>query len=277
MSKRDLSPIPESPEAQSASTSVSEDDIEIVPASVSAGGDATKLWPDPLPEQRPTNATGNLLTAFALAAALVLGYWSWSHGESEHDHPNWRHIEAAAAASTDGSSRVVAVGADGAQQLVGQLSLGGADLAAEATQEVRVALKNDDLPQANRLLQARQKIPTTRQGDAVLPTIDNAPDLAAELEEGSKQLFQVELFDCCDEDGDVVDVLVNGQSFATVPIMHEGTLLTVPLSRGPNSISVQGVRDGGGGVTLALTTSEGHFFMRYLAVGEVCEIGVQVQ
>lgn len=278
MQERDLSPIPESRQAQQASSSVSGNDIDLSPSNEAGSGDAAKLWPEPVPEQRRPDSMGGVVAAVVLVGLLAVGYWTWNIGSSEKQHPNWQHVQSAMTASSDSGERLVSIDAGGASHLLDHLPVSSSqDLAADTTRDIRAALNNDDVALANDLLQESQRIPSGREEELVVSKIDATSELLQELKDGRKELFQVELFDCCDEDGDVVDVLVNGQSFATVPIMHEGTLLTIPLSRGPNSIAVQGVRDGGGGVTLALTTSDGHFFMRYLAVGEACEIGVQVQ
>lgn len=277
MPDRDLSPTPESPQSQLASSSVSGDDIELPAIDSNQPEDATKLWPDPVPEDRQSDSKRIVFAAIVLAGLLAIGYWTWSSGESEQQHPNWQHVQAATTASSDGASQLVTASNNGTTQLIGELPFGDDDLAMDATQQIRAALEDNDVTVANEILQRNQSIPPKHRDDAVLPTIEQTSGLTKELEDGTKEFFQVELFDCCDEDGDVVDVAVNGQSFATVPIVHQGTRITIPLSRGPNTITIQGVRDGGGGVTLGLATSKGHFFMRYLAVGEACDIGVRVQ
>ena len=130
---------------------------------------------------------------------------------------------------------------------------------------------------ATSILQTAQRIPKAPEGDVQLPTLAADGELAGALKDGRKELFQIELFDCCQEDGDVVDVLVNGSHFSTVPITNAGTLLSIPLSSGNNTITVLGSQDGRGGVTLSLRTSRGEFFARRMHVGEAYEMGVLVQ
>ena len=135
----------------------------------------------------------------------------------------------------------------------------------------------NDLTAANEALQAAQSIAASVDSDAVLPDLESDPDLASALEQGRKELFQIELFDCCQEDGDVVEVFVNGSPFATVPIINAGTLLSMPLSPGENTITIQGTQDGRGGVTLSFRTSRGDFFARRMRVGQAYHLGVTVQ
>ena len=135
----------------------------------------------------------------------------------------------------------------------------------------------NDLAAATAVLSSQQLVPNVYPEKVVMPDLATSPDLAAELKEGRKQLFGIELFDSCDEDGDIVEVLVNGNLFATVPIMHVGTKLSIPLSPGKNTIAVRGARDGGGGVTLSFRTSRGDFFARHMRVGQEYRMGVMVQ
>lgn len=58
------------------------------------------------------------------------------------------------------------------------------------------------------------------------------------------------------EDGDYVTVSVNGRVYATgVFLRNAGNSVHVPLKPGPNLVQIRGVRDGGGGVTLAADVS----------------------
>ena len=131
---------------------------------------------------------------------------------------------------------------------------------------------------ANAALQAAQKMPSASQNpDVTPPQIAADSELAAALSDGRQELFQIELFDCCDEDGDIVEVIVNGTSFATVPIMHGGTMLSIPLQSGSNTVTIRGVKDGGGGVTLSFRTSRGEYFARAMRVGEQYQMEVVVR
>ena len=115
------------------------------------------------------------------------------------------------------------------------IEVSAADLDRSSTRQIRTALRRNDLMMAKAGLQAAQKMPSASQNpDVTPPQIAADSELAAALSDGRSELFQIELFDCCDEDGDIVEVIVNGTSFATVPIMHGGTMLSIPLQRGNN-------------------------------------------
>jgi len=54
-----------------------------------------------------------------------------------------------------------------------------------------------------------------------------------------------------------------------VPITNSGIILTLPLAnRGTTQVSIRGIHDGGGGITVACETSQGTGFVRVLQVGE---------
>ena len=216
---------------------------------------------------------GTIVAGGLLAGGLGL----LSSGSDESEHPNWQHVTTATEASTDGSSQLVHVAADGTSRTARTLVVTSADADRAATWRVRTALLRKDLAGATAALQAAQRFPSESDADVAQPDLAANPDLATALRDGRQELFQIELFDCCQEDGDVVDVLVNGSQFSTVPITNAGTLLSIPLSSGSNTITVVGTRDGRGGVTLSLRTSRGDFIARRMHVGEAYDIGVVVQ
>jgi hypothetical protein len=90
-----------------------------------------------------------------------------------------------------------------------------------------------------------------------------------QLAHDTSRFYQIYLWDSCYEDGDIVDIFIDGHRFATVPITNGGTTLTVPVkNNGSTQIEVQGIRDGGGGITVACRTSQGEGFVRVLESGE---------
>lgn len=138
-------------------------------------------------------------------------------------------------------------------------------------QKVRATALEKALQEAQRIPEAKD----ARTGEALqrrLPSI--TPGLATALEHGDAQTFSIFLFDNCAEDGDVVEIILNDESFAIVPITHQGATLSVPLVKGsPTSITLRGIRDGGGGITVSFKTSSGIYFTRAMAEQEVQRLG----
>ena len=272
-----MSPIPDPLRPQGAGHYRADDDIEL-PAlddSTSKAVDAGQWSSGSHPHE--SNGLKSLLGAAALIGAVVVGGWFYMGGGSaEKQHENWQHVAAAAKASTDDAQQLIRLDASGASAESATLEVSSSDINRSAMQQIRIALMRNDLVSASAALQAAQNLPSpSADPDVRLPTIDT--EMATAIKEGRKELYQIELFDCCHEDGDIVEVLVNGKSFAAVPIMHQGTMVSIPLDRGSNVITVRGVKDGGGGVTVSFRTSRGEYFARYMSVGEEHSMDVIVQ
>ena len=280
MPDHDISPIPDPSQPQGEGHYRAEDDIELPPMPESEdAGAAPTAWSHDEGGGRKSKGFSSLLGAAVLIGAVVVGGWYvMRSGSAEKEHPNWRHVSAAADASGAGASQLVHLSAAGSSQVLPAIELSAADRDRSATRQIRSALRRGDLMKANALLQAAQKMPSASQNpDVTPPQIEPDSDLAKALTDGRQELFQIELFDCCDEDGDIVEVIVNGASFATVPIMHGGQVLSIPLASGNNTVTIRGVKDGGGGITLSFRTSRGEYFARDMLVGEQYQMGVVVR
>lgn len=102
--------------------------------------------------------------------------------------------------------------------------------------------------------------------------------LRSEIATGDAKFFHIHLSDSCRNDGDVVEILLNGHPAFLVPITNAGSTLSVPVTSGTAMvISVRGVYDGGGGITVACRTSKGEGFVRVMAPGEIQPLGVVFQ
>lgn len=278
MPEPEISPVPESPKPAAAAHYRPADDIELPPMPESPPGQGTTLG-------RPveTDATGkygglsSVLGAAALVGALVVGGWLMMRGNSaEEEHPNWRHVAAATEASHEGANYFLHVDRAGSTQTLPSIEVSARDADRSTTRQVRSALMQNDLAAATAALRAAQKIPSVdnSQGDSRGPEISPDSDLASAIAERKKEFFEIQLFDCCDEDGDVVEILVNEESFATVPITHEGMTLSVPLQPGNNTLTLRGVADGRGGITVSFRTSRGHYYCRSMRVGQEYRMAV---
>lgn len=82
-------------------------------------------------------------------------------------------------------------------------------------------------------------------------------------------IFSMRLIDDVDQDGDVVQILVDGVPVSYLSLTHGGATLEIPLKKGESHrVTVLAVRDGVGGVTLGLQTSAGNVVSRRMLVGE---------
>jgi len=94
--------------------------------------------------------------------------------------------------------------------------------------------------------------------------------LAEKLADGSVRLAAVTVWDTMEEDGDMVELNAAGFS-QRVTIMHKPATFFLPLNPG-GSVNIKAVHDGGGGVTLGVSTITGKMALPILAVGQSVEI-----
>lgn len=280
MPDRDISPMPDSRHPQQDGHYRAEDDIELppMPESESLGAAETGHAAGATGPGKRTGL-GAVLGTAALIGAVTVGGWLFLRGGSaERTHPNWQHVAAAAEASDSSANQLVHLDNVGNSQVLPSIEVSAADQDRSTTRQIRTALRRGDVMLATAALQSVQTMPSASQNPDVVPpqiTADSEP--AEALRDGRSELFQIELFDCCDEDGDIVEVTVNGTSFATVPIMHGGTMLSIPLQAGSNRVAIRGVQDGGGGVTLSFRTSRGEYFAQAMRVGQQYTMEVVVR
>lgn len=215
----------------------------------------------------------------ALAGILAL-FRSPKPAMDETVHANWNQhvVELNDRFANQGQSVVKLVNAGGVATFGTQLEFGDRDRDDATTSTVQQALSQGDLAAAAAAVEAAQKIPPL-PADAADTVQVRKPELTEGMREaivnGDAQFFHVYLYDSCDEDGDVVDVIINGQLFATVPITNQGATLSVPVNTGAaTNVEIRGVRDGFGGITVACRTSQGDYFMRCMMVGEVQPLAI---
>jgi hypothetical protein len=96
---------------------------------------------------------------------------------------------------------------------------------------------------------------------------DIGPQISAKVNSGQTKFYDVQVWDTCAEDEDIVDVMVDGSVYATVTLMHARTTVTIPCGPG-TTVSIGARIDGGGGVTLGAKTSVGQYFTPILNPGD---------
>ncbi len=230
---------------------------------------------------RPPASVVRRIVGWSLAAviglAAVVSLTGGPATNDDREHTNWqRHIQPLAqhnqARLTAGQSTQVRQVHWGVGDYRDAIPVGKADIDTLTTRRVLAALRANDQAETLRALAAAQMIPQDESGvSESIPQLSSG--MRAELLSGDAQFYHVFLFDSCAVDGDVVEILVDGVPFATVPITHRGATLSIPVGRG-TSIALRGVRDGIGGITVACRTSQGEFFMSAMAVGETQLIAI---
>lgn len=104
-----------------------------------------------------------------------------------------------------------------------------------------------------------------------LPDADAAA-LEKDVSQGQARLVYITLWDDVVEDGDVVEIIGGGFS-KTVALTKARQRIAVPLPSS-NTIQMRGVRDGGGGITVAAETERGHLAIPVMAPGQTLSIQI---
>jgi len=218
---------------------------------------------------------GNRLGLLALALAVGTALFGGPGPKSEEAHLNYsKHIqplEEANAASGDQMVRKVTRTGRWTHQKEVEV---GSPLRAP-TKLIRELLVSGEGAQAQAEFADMQRVPDLD----VMPNVPGqpktvqrptlTPGMQADLASGDADLYRLYLYDNCAEDGDIVDVYIDGVRFCTVPITHAGSTLTVPATRGKTHVvQLRGIYDGGGGITVAFRSSEGDYFTERMAVGQ---------
>jgi hypothetical protein len=282
MDQPEMLPVPESPRPQRGGRQVPGDDIDLPPIPQSLPGMSAADVERPAGVS-PRGATKprrfrQAFWAVGLLAAAAFGVWFLQSGTStEEGHPNWQHVTAATEASVSQQADVVIqVEQSGAALIVSSIGVSALDVDEDTTRAVRESVRQGALEAATATLQAAQRIPVVPDVPQQKPELAPGSRLREAVSKEETKFFRLHLFDCCDKDGDIVQVVVNGEPFATVPIMHEGALVSVPLAPGSNTVSVRGIRDGGGGITVSFRTSRGDHFCGRMKVGQERRLEVVV-
>ena len=227
------------------------------------------------PSEAPRRGWLGLLGASAVAGALWLG--GGRTGGDERSAAAWRdHVAPLDAAFRSDPSRPIRrVAADGSVATTDAFVVAAADLDREATRRINLAMARGDRAGAGAVLASAQAIPEAPAAQADRAEAARATLTAGEHLRPGGGVYRLHLFDSCDEDGDVVEVRLDGVPFAVVPITHAGATLAVPIDPARASrVSILGLRDGEGGITVGCRTADGSSYCRTIAEGGEQTVGI---
>lgn len=192
---------------------------------------------------------------------------------------NWQYVERASQfTQTRGEDLMAHLDPSGVVKPVSYLLLSRDDVDRQLRSRLTSAATSADVETVAKAFEQAHHIPGLTDVGTGKPLPRAAPRLTVGLHQavvdGDADFLHLYMFDSCDEDGDVVEILINNEPFAVVPITHAGATLSVPVTVLPTAIALRGIRDGEGGITVAFRTSQGHFFCRAMSVGEVVPVGL---
>jgi len=121
--------------------------------------------------------------------------------------------------------------------------------------------------------------PKAETEQAVRQLLAQAPaDTRAGIADGRAVIYSLHVLDDVVEDGDVVEIFVNGTSYGRVLLASGGQDVLIPLAVGTTAqVHVVATEDGGGGVTFGVTTSQGEIRSTVMPVGGSDNWSVTIQ
>ena len=213
--------------------------------------------PQPLPEPQREKPQQKSLIPALLTAALVIGLGGWGLTRF-FDDGNSGGVPASTAADNLTQAEKDAR----AQQFaaVPRYALRRLD----AT-EARSVIQNLPLPDAQKAALTENIAPATPAGQtqAAQPAWEN----------GGQQMVELVLWDNVAEDGDVVQVSSLGYS-QTITITHAPQTIYFPAQYDV-PVTITGIHDGGGGITLGFTGSGQPVSLPVMAEGQVISLYLQ--
>src|SRR5262249_18146340 len=108
------------------------------------------------------------------------------------------------------------------------------------------------------------------RGDPLPGLANPSPEFMQAVKDGNVKFYAIRLYDTCVEDGDVVTLrLSSGVEIGPVPLTNAGTTVSFPVVGGqaPN-VTVIGIKDGTGGITVGVQTSGGMWYSGVMQPGD---------
>lgn len=100
-----------------------------------------------------------------------------------------------------------------------------------------------------------------------------SPVILEKLKNGEMRFYTFRVLDSIDDDGDQVEVLIDGQVYADVVLSRSETPLLIPIEYGKSKIlTIKAVRDSGNGISFGAKLLQSEFLLDNLKLGETDSI-----
>ncbi len=154
-----------------------------------------------------------------------------------------------------------------------------ADKSSDKTQQTQSILQNVILGVQDEDLATTKAVKESLLKGEVPKILEQAaPEIKTKILSGEMSFYKFKVFDSVHEDGDIVEIFINGMPFGYIDMNNDGTTISLPLAAGQlQNVAVKGVRDGGGGITFGAQTSSGEIHLRVLDVGETDSFTAKAQ
>ncbi len=105
----------------------------------------------------------------------------------------------------------------------------------------------------------------------VLPSLleKSSPVIIEKIKNGEMKFYSLKVSENFDDNGDEVEILVDGQSFASLVLSSSEKTITIPIEFGKTKmITVKALRDNGDGITFGAHLINSSFLLNNIQVGE---------
>lgn len=145
------------------------------------------------------------------------------------------------------------------------IAVAAVDADLEATKQLKAILANGTVA-----TDGKSKIQLRATNAAGLQQLSKtAPKMAEEIQSGRRVLYRLYLLDFLAEDGDRVELFVDGFSLGETVLRGAGTSFLIPVVAGtPVQLKLLATADGGGGVTVGFMSSVGEARTQVMQVGQ---------
>jgi hypothetical protein len=211
----------------------------------------------PPPSVEPPNRPGSAASrpsarwaAVGLGIVLAVGL-AWGGWHALHGGPSPPPVDKTAVEATAEKS----------------LALAAADKDVQATEWLKAIASGGSAPAIR-----------AANAEALAALVKKSPQTADDVRSGKIAVYRLYLLDSLAQDGDEVELFVNGASCGRVTLASAGTEIVLPLAAGAQAeLRVVATRDGGGGVTFGALSSQGEARTQIMQVGEFDQWQVTVR
>jgi len=235
---------PNSPEMKKARTTVKNEPV--LKKSSSQGGQGNQG------QGGKKGGAGGLIAAGAIILALAIGGGGWFLSHSDNNTP---HI---GITTTIGEGEAYGGGAffTADDQVSDKQWQERSDAFKAFKAKGPVLLDRAEAAQVNGFINQAMPDPQKRQA------------LAKDIQDKKVDMVAIGFYDDCAVDGDTVEVLAGGVDI-TIPLTHQVQYVLVPVPHGGNApVTIQGLKDGTGGITLGMVTPAGVVHMPPIKPGQ---------
>lgn len=97
----------------------------------------------------------------------------------------------------------------------------------------------------------------------------SSPSIVEKIKKGEMKFYSFKVLDSIDDDGDEVEISIDGEPFSTFVLSQAEVRLSIPIEFGKSKLlTIKAVRDAGDGITFGAKLINAEFLLDNILVGE---------